>query len=76
MEKKASLTLRKYEEAVKYLFNRTGISIHTKCFLLYHIGIAIYLNEYMSVLGFLLALFVYKNATILSSNFCTYKVID
>ena len=76
MEKKASLTLRKYEEAVKYLFNRTGISIHTKCFLLYHIGIAIYLNEYMSVLGFLLALFVYKNATILCSNFCTYKVID
>ena len=56
MEIKASLTLRKYEEAVKYLFNRTGISIHTKCFLLYHIGIAIYLNEYMSVLGFLLAL--------------------
>ena len=50
MEKKVSLTLRKYEEAVKYLFNRTGISIHTKCFLLYHIGIAIYLNEYMRVL--------------------------
>lgn len=48
MEKKASLTLRKYEEAVKYLFNRTGISIHTKCFLLYHIGIAIYLYEYIS----------------------------
>ena len=71
MEKKASLTLRKYEEAVKYLFNRTGISIHTKCFLLYHIGIAIYLYEYISVL-----FFVCKNATILSSNFCTYKVID
>ena len=50
MEKKASLTLRKYEEAVKYLFNRTGISIHTKCFLLYHIGIAIYLYEFISVL--------------------------
>ena len=49
MEIKASLTLRKYEEAVKYLFNRTGISIHTKCFLLYHIGIAIYLYEYISV---------------------------
>ena len=50
MEKKASLTLRKYEEAVKYLFNHTSISIHTKCFLLYHIGIAIYLNEYMRVI--------------------------
>ena len=48
MEKKVSLTLRKYEEAVKYLFNRTGISIHTKYFLLYHIGIAIYLYEYIS----------------------------
>ena len=52
MEKKASLTLRKYEEAVKYLFNRTGILIHTKCFkisrnplhfLLYYLDIAIYL---------------------------------
>ena len=74
MEKKASLTLRKYEEAVKYLFNRTGISIHTKCFLLYHICIAIYLYEYISVLVFIL--FVCKNATILSSNFCTYKVIQ
>ena len=52
MEKKASLTLRKYEEAVKYLFNRTGISIHTKCFLLYNIGISIYLYEYISVLAF------------------------
>ena len=49
MEIKASLTLRKYEEAVKYLFNRTGISFHTKYFLLYHIGIAIYLYEYISV---------------------------
>ena len=58
MEKKASLTLRKYEEAVKYLFNRTGISIHTKCFLLYHIGIAIYLYEYISVLVFLLAFLI------------------
>ena len=76
MEKKVSLTLRKYEEAVKYLFNRTGISFHTKYFLLYHIGIAIYLYEYISVLFFLLALFVCKNATILSSNFCTYKVIQ
>ena len=76
MEKEASLTLRKYEEAVKYLFNRTGISIHTKCFLLYHIGIAIYLNEYMSVARWHFLGFVYKNATILSSNFCTYKVID
>ena len=74
MEIKASLTLRKYEEAVKYLFNRTGISFHTKYFLLYHIGIAIYLYEYISVLFFLLALFVCKNAIILSSNFCTYKV--
>ena len=52
MEKKVSLTLRKYEEAVKYLFNRTGISIHTQCFLLYHIGIAIYLYEYDSVYFF------------------------
>ena len=58
MEKKASLTLRKYEEAVKYLFNRTGISIHTNCFLLYHIGIAIYLYEYDSVLFFLLAFLI------------------
>ena len=56
MEKKASLTLRKYEEAVKYLFNRTGISFHTKYFLLYHIGIAIYLYEYISVLFFLLVI--------------------
>ena len=52
MEKKVSLTLRKYEEAVKYLFNRTGISIHTKCFLLYHIGIAIYFYENISVVFF------------------------
>ena len=56
MEIKASLTLRKYEEAVKYLFNRTGISFHTKYFLLYHIGIAIYLYEYISVLFFLIRL--------------------
>ena len=52
MEKKVSLTLRKYEEAVKYLFNRTGISIHTKYFLLYHIGITIFLYEYVTALFF------------------------
>ena len=69
MEKKASLTLRKYEEAEKYLFNRTGISIHTNCFLLYHIGIDIYLYEYDSVSFFLLA-FLIDDSFVKILQFC------